>query len=252
MRMLLVAAMLLFGLAGCGSAGSMTADGPAQTPATSAPPTDAAGNPIVRPRCATADGGSYVHASGPGSITPVLILGSGPRGVVVGAQANGGICQMLPFARTLVGKGYHVAVFDWTRPYGEAMSTAARVLLENGATRVALGGFSRGALVALGVAESVGPAAVGVFSVSGGPSSSEGFPTIASLSTYHGPILLIMGRGDAVFPAGTTEAIAAAHDGDETVLVVPASAHALALLDDGVDGATVLAALDDFLARVLA
>jgi hypothetical protein len=249
--MLLAAIMLLFGLAACGPAGSTTAGGPGQTPATSAPPTDAAGKPIVRPRCATSDGGSYLHATGPSSITPVLILGSGPRGVVVGAQANGGICQLLPFARTLLAKGYHVAVFDWGQPYGDAMTAAARALLEDGATRVALGGFSRGALVALGVAESVGPATVGVFSVSGGPSSSEGFPTIASLSTYHGPILLIMGKGDAVFPPGTTEAIAAAHDGDETVLVVAGSAHALALLDDGDDGPPVRAALDDFLARVL-
>jgi pimeloyl-ACP methyl ester carboxylesterase len=252
MRMLLAAAVLLFGLAACGSAGSTTTGGPGPVPATSAPPTDAAGKPIVRPRCAESDLDTYLHATGPTNITPVLMMGSGPRGVVVGGQANGGICQLLPFARTLVAQGYHVAVFDWREPYAEAMATAARVLLEDGATRVALGGFSRGALVALGVAKSVGPAPVGVFSVSGGPSASEGFPTIASLSTYAGPILLIMGKGDAVFPQGTTEAIAAAHEGDETVLIVPGSAHALALLADGDDGPPVRAALDDFLARVLA
>ena len=250
MRMLLSAAVLLFVMAACASPGPTTADRPTQPPPTTVTPTDAAGKPIVRPSCAASDGGSYLHATGPGGLTPVLLLGSGARGVVVGAQANGGICQLLPFARTLVANGYHVAVFDWTQPYAEAMTTAVRTLLTDGATRVALGGFSRGALVGLGIAASIGPAAVGVFSVSGGPSSSEGFPTIASLSTYQGPILLISGETDRVFPPGTSAAIADAHEGDETVLLVPGSAHALALLD-GADGAKVRRALDDFLTRVL-
>src|SRR5262245_43532006 len=137
MRLLLSATVLLFGLAACGSSGPTTAGGPSPTPsiapATTPPPTDTAGNPVVRPACATADQGRYLHATGASGITPVLLLGSGPRGVVVGAQANGGICQTLPFANTLVAKGYHVALFDWTRPYGEAMTTATHALLDDGA-----------------------------------------------------------------------------------------------------------------------
>jgi Phospholipase/Carboxylesterase len=252
MRLLLSATVLLFGLAAC-AAGSTT---PGGSTASGAPtPTDAAGMFVIRPACATADDGRYLHATGSSGITPVLLLGSGPRGVVVGAQADGGICQVLPYARTLVAKGYHVAVFDWTRPYGDAMTTATRALLDDGAARVVLGGFSRGALVGLGIAESIGPAGVGVFSVSGGPSSSEGFPSIDSLSTYHGPILLVASESDPVFPPGTDAAIAAAHHGhhygQETVLIVPGSAHALALLD-GPDGARIQAAIDDFLTHVLA
>jgi dienelactone hydrolase len=178
-------------------------------------------------------------------------MGEGPRGVVVGAQANGGICQTLPFGRELVAKGYHVALFAWgTPPYSAAMSAATEALVGDGATKVVLGGFSRGALVGLGVARSLGQQIGAVFSVSGGPSPDEGYPTVASLSTFRGPILLIMSEEDSVFPAGTTAAIAAAHAGPETVLIVPGAAHALALLD-GPDAGRVRAALDAFLTKVL-
>ena len=254
MRLLLPVIMLLLGVAACRAGGPITAGetshGPSIAPAATPTAIDAAGMPVVRPACAASDAGRYLHASGSSGITPVLLLGNGPRGVVVGAQANGGICQVLPFARALVGEGYHVAVFDWIRPYGEAMTTATRALLGDGATSTVLGGFSRGALVGLGIAESVGPAVVGVFSVSGGPSSSEGFPSIASLVTFHGPILLVASENDPVFPPGTSPAIAAAHAGRDTVVIVPGSAHALELLD-GADGARIRAAIDDFLHQVL-
>ena len=91
--------------------------------------------------------------------------------------------------------------------------------------------------------------AVGVFSISGGPSAPEGFPTIESLATFHRPLLLVASETDPVFPVGTCAAIAAAaHKGEETVLLLPGSSHALALLN-GVDGNKVWTALDDFLAE---
>ena len=226
-----------------------TSPSAASTP--SAPvPTDAAGEPIIFPFCAEPGEGTYLHASGPTRLTPVLLLGKGPRGVVVGGQANGSICQVLAFGRELVSKGYHVAIFDWTRPLSEAMAAATGALIADGATKVVLGGFSRGALVALGVAPSLGSPIAGVFSVSGGPSSDEGFATVASLSQFRGPILLVGSVDDRLFPAATTAAIAAAHTGPETVLTIPGSSHALGLLR-GADAARVQAALDQFLVQVL-
>lgn len=215
-------------------------------------PTDAAGEPIVRPSCAEPGETTYLHAKSAGArLTPVLLLGRGPRGVVVGAQANGDICQVLPFARGLAGKGYHVAVFDWTMlQYGDNMTSATKALIADGATKVVLGGFSRGALVALGIAPSLGSPVVGVFSVSGGPSAAEGFDSVASLSGFRGPILLVGSIDDPVFPPATTDAIAAAHAGPETVLTVPGSEHALALLS-GPEGPRVQAAIDAFLVQVL-
>ena len=171
---------------------------------------------------------------------------------MLGAQANGDICQMLPIAERQRALGYHVAVFDWSSNYAADMSRATRALIADGARRVVVGGFSRGALVGLGVASRLGPRVVGVISVSGGPSPSEGFPTIRSLATYPGPILLITSKEDWVFPRGTSAAIAAAHRGPDTLLVVPGSDHALAMvLDAPPEERQVYAAIDSFLARVL-
>lgn len=236
-----------------GSACARTPAGPEASGNRASPPatvaTDAAGQPIIRPACAEPDEGRFRHAEGAGSPTPVLLLGTGPHGVVLGAQANGGLCQTLPYGRELAAKGYHVAVFSWTDPYAEAMATAARALLADGAEQVVLGGFSRGALVGLGIASSLQPHVVAVFSVSGGPSADEGFPTVASLSGFPGPILLIGSQDDPFFPGDTNRAIAAAHNGPEALLLVPGTAHALALLR-GSDGARVRAAVDRLLRQV--
>jgi pimeloyl-ACP methyl ester carboxylesterase len=178
------------------------------------------------------------------------LLGTGPRGIVLGAQANGDICQMLPIAERQQARGYHVAVFNWTTDYAADMSQATRALLAAGARRVVVGGFSRGALVGLGVAPRLGPRVVGVISISGGPSPSEGFPTIRSLAGYPGPILLVSSKNDPVFPPGTSAAIEAAHHGPETLLVVPGSEHALALLE-GPSARRIYTAIDSFLAGVL-
>jgi len=256
--MTLCAAVFLLAAAGCAHTdGRATADPSPSATTTPAPltpsppaPTDAAGNPIVRPPCSAPAEGRYLHVPGPKVIASVLILGDGPRGVVVGAQANGSICQTIAFGRLLTRQGYRVALFDWQDPYAETMITATKALIADGASKVVLGGFSRGALVALGVAPALAPKVAGVFSISGGPSATEGFPTVASLSRYSGPILLVSAADDAVFPKGTTEAIAKAHDGSETVLVVPGSAHALGLLDSS-DGPRVQAAIDLFLRRTL-
>jgi pimeloyl-ACP methyl ester carboxylesterase len=242
--------LLLLCAAGCGSA--TPAATPAATP--SAPqsgPTDAVGQPIIRPDCLPHKGGVYLHQlTQHHSTTPVYLLGSGPHGVVLGAQANGDICQVLDVAQGIAGKGYHVAIFDWTVSYADDMRAAARALLAHGARRLVLGGFSRGALVALGVAPNLGASIAGVISVSGGPSASEGFPTIASLARFRGPVLLVSSQADPVFPPGTSRAIAAAHApaGANEMVIVPGQEHALALLA-GPYGRRIQAAIDAFLAR---
>ena len=179
-----------------------------------------------------------------------MLLGTGPRGIVLGAQANGGICQILPIAQRLQARGYHIAVFDWGTNYATDMTRATRAVLSDGAQRVVLGGFSRGALVGLGIAPRLGRQVAGVISISGGPSASEGFSTIRSLSAYRGPILLVSSKDDPVFPPGTSASIAAAHHGPDTLLVVPGSEHGLDLLD-GPYSQRIIAAIDSFLANVL-
>jgi pimeloyl-ACP methyl ester carboxylesterase len=168
----------------------------------------------------------------------------------VGAQANGDICQTLPFGQRLAEQGYRVALFDWSgmsTAYSRDLVAATEELRAAGATEIVVGGFSRGALVALGAAASLGRGITGVFAVSGGPSPGEGFGSIRSLSTFPGPVLLIAARQDPVFPHGTNQRIAAAHRprGASTVVTVPGGAHALALLEES--RPAVERAIDGFL-----
>lgn len=205
------------------------------------------------PSCGVAITGRHRYLASPPARTAILLLGAGLRGIVLGAQANGGICQVLPIAQQFARRGYHVAVFDWDSrngDWGADMTRATHALLADGARRVVLGGFSRGALVALGVAPTLGPRIAGVISISGGPSPSEGFPTIRSLAAFRGPILLVSSKDDPVFPPGTSAAIAAAHHGPDTLLVVPGYEHALELLD-GPYSQRIYTAIDTFLARLL-
>jgi len=216
-----LAAIVLAG-SGCSSTGA-----PSRTTTQTSPPQ------LTAPYCGVITG-KHRYIASPPAPNAVLLLGTGPRGIVLGAQANGGICQILPLAQQLARRGYHVAAFDWNSSgtdFAPDMTRATQALLADGARRVVLGGFSRGALVALGVASSLGPAIVGVISVSGGPSPSEGFPTIGSLATFPGPVLLVCSQDDPVFPPGTSAAIAAAHHGPNTLVVVPGNEHALELLD---------------------
>jgi dienelactone hydrolase len=235
-------------LSGCSSpsAPSRARSSPESTTATAtSPPSSPAG-----PSCGVPIPRRHRYLPSPPAANAILLLGTGPRGIVLGAQANGDICQMLPIAERQQAHGYHVAVFDWGSDYAADMSRAARALSAAGARRVVVGGFSRGALVGLGVAPRLGRRVVGVISISGGPSASEGFPTIRSLAAFPGPILLVSGKDDPVFPPGTSAAIAAAHRGPETLLIVPGSEHALALLD-GPSARQIYTAIDAFLARVL-
>jgi pimeloyl-ACP methyl ester carboxylesterase len=213
---------------------------------------EAAVGPPQRPYCLGSGPGRFLTpAYGPNAWDRILLLGSGTRGVVVGAQANGDLCQTLPFARRLVARGYHVAVFDW-RPDSEdsaAMAAATAALAASGAERIVVGGFSRGAVIALGLSPDLGPSVVGVMSVSGGPFVADGYPTIRSVSRFRGPLLLVAARRDPVFPEGISQLIAARHRGRDDLLVVPGADHALALLE-GPHAGRVRAAIDRFLARV--
>lgn len=239
---------LLVAACGSGSNGARPASPTAARPT----PAPTATGSISELDCRGPDEGRLVNRLyAAGAITPVLLLGDGPRGVVVGAQANGGICQTLPFGRELAARGYHVALFEWRLPEDAAMGAATSVLTEAGARKIVVGGFSQGAVIGLGAAPGLGDRVVGVLSVSGGPSPSDGYPTVRSVSRFDGPLLLVGARDDTVFPKGTDAAIAARHRGREQVLALSGYDHALALLD-GDHGREVRAAIFAFLARVTA
>lgn len=187
---------------------------------------------IPRPDCLPGPSSFENVPTGTRFATPVALLGDrGSRGVVLGAQSNGGICQMVSFATEVASHGYRVAILEWGPDNTAAMTAAVHTITADGATRIVVGGFSEGAVIGLGAASKLGPHVAGVVAVSGGPSPDDGYPTVASVSGFPGPLLLVSARDDPVLPAGTDAAIAAAHEGRETVLALDGYDHALRLLD---------------------
>src|SRR5215470_10192501 len=155
-------AALVFAGSGCSHTSAPSrANGSAPTPLATAtrPQPSPAG-----PSCGVTITGRHWYRAAPPARNAVLLLGAGPRGIVFGAQANGGICQVLPIAQQFARRGYHVAVFDWNIGnihYGADMTRATHALLADGARRVVLGGFSRGALVGWGAPPNPGRGFVG-------------------------------------------------------------------------------------------
>lgn len=206
---------------------------------------------IPRPDCLPRPSWFQNVPTGTRFATPVALLGDrGSRGVVLGAQSNGGICQMVSFATEVASHGYRVAIFEWGPDNTAAMTAAVHTIAADGATRIVVGGFSEGAVIGLGAARRLGPHVAGVVAVSGGPSPDDGYPTVASVSGFSGPLLLVSARDDPVFPPGTDAAIAAAHEGRETVLTLDGYDHALRLLD-GDQSRRVRQAIFAFLRSVL-
>jgi hypothetical protein len=205
-----------------------------------------------RPACLDpGEGRIVVRPTSNGQQTRILLLGTGTRGVVLAPQTNGGICQWLFLARHLAARGYRTAAMDyWSDRYDEDMANAVTVVRTAGASRVALVGASRGAIVALGSAHTYRPRIVGVVSVGAAPSEVDGYPTVTSLVTYRGPLLLMSSREESFAPASVTRRIAAAHPGGEQVVIWSGTDHGVSLFM-GPHEQQVTATVDRFLARVL-
>lgn len=245
-----VAVVVLSALVLCGCGGPSAPADPTRSPSPSVR-LGATGRPLpVRPDCAARDGGRFVLTRTTfRAEVGVLVLGSGPAGVVLSPQSDGDICQWLPVARELARR-YRVALFDWQEPRREVPLLAVRVLRDLGVRRVVLGGASMGGAYALADAHRARPALAGVVSFSGETTLRGGFVALPGLARWSGSLLVVGSVHDPFFGRADARRVARAHPGRETMVLVPGHGHGVDLFA-GPSGARVRAALDRFLARVL-
>ncbi len=210
--------------------------------------TDRSGHPLPAPQCLLAGEGKPEVANLPsGGSALVLVLGSGPKGVVLGPQSDGDICQWMPYARKLVKLGYHVAIYEWASPYKEIVASAYDTLRKAGATSIVLMGASQGAATSLAYAADMKPPAAGVISLGGELNlNTEAVQTTTLIARFKGPLLLITTENDGYAPAADTRKLADAHPGAEQVLILSGSDHGVALLTDN-HAAQVTGAIETFL-----
>jgi len=245
---------LALGLAGCGAGGS---DG-AATQASGVASASANSGPAPGAGCLSRVGNGRPVRFGNNGATNLggIVFGSGHAGVVLAHQAEADLCQWVPYALELAGRGYQVLAFDFpgfgyssTAIPGEhldaAAVAAATFLRGQGASSLVLIGASMGGTAVLAAAAELQPPVAGVVSVSG-PTQYLGVAAVPAAAKLTVPVLYAAGRADDEFArAAQTLYDATPATTDRKLLIVGAGLHGVDLV---ADGSEVEAAIAAFLA----
>ena len=159
-----------------------------------------------------------------------VLLGRGQKGVVLAHQSDGDLCQWLPFARVLAGKGYRALTFDM-RDFALAsdVAGAARALRDHGARRVYLMGASMGGTAVLGAAPKIRPVVAGVVDLSG-PVAFGGLDARPAVRKLHRPALFVAAKYDSEFAASTRLLYRLAPSKDKRLLITDGVEHGVDLI----------------------
>lgn len=171
-----------------------------------------------------------------------VLLGSGPRAVVLAHQGGGGapgnLCAWMPYARRLSAAGYRVLAFDHrgfaSSPYVIRRTSrvdldvmgAVKFLRARGVTDVVLGGASLGGAAVVAAGANIKPPVRGVFTV-GATHTYETVDALAAARRLTVPVLFVAAENDAggQYAQEAREMHAASPSTDKRVVVYPGSAH---------------------------
>lgn len=192
-----------------------------------------------------------------------VLLGRGPRAVVLAHQGGGGgadLCVWMPYARRLVTSGYRVLAFDH-RGHGSSGQArvnsrltrvdfdvlgAIRVLRGRGAIGIVLAGGSLGGAAVIGAAAQATPPVQGVISFAA-PTSFGLVDALAFARTLRVPSLYLSGDHDEGFPEFARALYEATPAGDKRLWIFPGYAHGAPVLRDPAVRQTVDAWIRDHL-----
>jgi acetyl esterase/lipase len=177
-----------------------------------------------------------------------LVRGSGRRVVVLSRQSRGTPCDLAALGHALSGAGFRVV--SWTAGLDTNQDTLAllvRAERKAGARYVALVGASAGGATSIGAAALIRPALDAVVALSPSSQSELFGDVVPSAARYSGPLMVVVGEGDTAF-AGIVPQLESAHQGEESMIVLPGvSQHGKSLV--ATIDAPVTQAVLDFLAR---
>jgi pimeloyl-ACP methyl ester carboxylesterase len=171
-----------------------------------------------------------------------VLLGSGPKAVVLAHQGGGGapgnLCAWMPYARLLRAEGYRVLIFDH-RGFGSSpyvirrtsrvdldVMGAVRFLRARGVTDIMLGGASLGGAAVVAAGAAIKPPVRGVFTV-GATHTYEAVDALAAARRLTVPVLFVAAENDGggQYAREAREMYAASPSTDKRVVVYPGSAH---------------------------
>ncbi|MGX5682599.1 alpha/beta hydrolase [Schumannella luteola] len=181
-------------------------------------------------------GDSALTLDAPGVPTEAIAYGDGERGVILAHQSGQGPCAWDEFGRELAADGYTVIIPMLTAEPAPLLQAAADWLLDEGVENYALLGASMGGAFVLAAGGGLDPAPTAVIALS--PPTEHGeVDALAGIPDIPTPVLIAAAEDDEDF-AGAARTLTAAQP-DAELLIVPGSAHGIALLgaDDAVAAA---------------
>lgn len=208
-------------------------------------------SPSLLAGCVRPGEGTAVVIEAGGYNTDGVLLGSGPRGVVLSHQSDGDLCQMLPLGRLLAARGYLVLLYNaGGQPAPVEVGYVAAELRRRGATRLVLGGGSRGAKASLIAATQIRPPVDGVLSLSAEQLLPPGYRVADYVAKLRLPVLFVTSEHD---PFGSADAarlfMRVCPSRDKRVVSVPGNEHGVELLSGAAKDSVTRAVLA-FLTRI--
>lgn len=151
--------------------------------------------------------------------------GRSTRVVVLTHQFRGSPCDLSGLAAALVAHGWRAV--SWTTDTSPTPHTL-RLLVEHerdrGARTVVLAGASAGGATSVVAAAGIRPRVDAVVALSPSGYAMEPGDVVAAAGRWSGPLLVVAGAVEPGF-ADVARDVAAAHDGDEELLLVPDTAE---------------------------
>lgn len=160
-----------------------------------------------------------------------VVVGTGPRGLVLSHGSGSDLCEWLPYARELASAGYRVLSYD-TRSLlriDQEMAAAVEALRRAGATHVAVGGSSLGALAAVTGAARLAEQPDAVISLSS-PDRVGSVDGVAAAHLLHVPVLFVAEEEDQPFAEDARALYAAAGSAERRLEIFPGGDHGVGML----------------------
>jgi pimeloyl-ACP methyl ester carboxylesterase len=171
-----------------------------------------------------------------------VLLGKGPRGIVLAHQSSGNLCQWFPYARTLARRGFRVLAFDFrtcgasdiprvqtkARRFDLDVVAAVNVLRRRGVTSIVLAGGSLGASAVVVVASRLQPQVQGVISLSSPPRAFD-LDVAAAAGQLQVPVLFVAAEDDGEFADDARQLYGLAATPDKQLIVLSAGGHGTSL-----------------------
>jgi dienelactone hydrolase len=167
--------------------------------------------------------------------TPLLgvVVGSGPRGVVLAHGQNLGFCEWLPYARQLASAGYRILAYNSRSGIRVDVDIPAAVeaLRRTGSPHVVVMGSSAGAIAALTGSTSLASAPAAVVSLSA-PASYGPLNALQAVARLRTPTFFAASENDDPFVGDARALYAASAAADKRLDILTGSAHGSAMLED--------------------